>query len=204
MDLVVDSSACEGVLISGYSSSPFLAAITGAFWSVGSDRCVGVYVLRVPSRLNLADGFSRGDSTVAVTNGWTPVEAVAPEPAPWQFLVQAGNRRDFERQQARQQSHDLRTAPTVRSRGRGPTAKEEDQAGRTVRAGSGSCRSPYAHLRSLRGSRWWRPTCGCAGSGRSGRPGARASSGSSFSLGFCLEWWRPWQVPLRGWMSQRQ
>ena len=59
--LFIDSQAAEGVLIKGYSRSPELTAIAALFWSSVRQNGAACWVGRVPSSLNVADGFSRND-----------------------------------------------------------------------------------------------------------------------------------------------
>ena len=70
--LFIDSQAAEGVLISGYSSSPQLTALAAAFWQQVRKRAAAAWVGRVPSLLNPADGFSREDESLAGKFGWAP------------------------------------------------------------------------------------------------------------------------------------
>ena len=84
--LFVDSSASEGVLIKNYSSSPCMCMISAAFWDVLFAHRAGVYIHRLPSALNLADSFSRGDDAIGVEYGWQKVRPVIPAPGKWNFL----------------------------------------------------------------------------------------------------------------------
>ena len=87
--LFIDSKAAEGVVIKGYSSSPSLAAIAGCFWAAAAQFNVKVWIGRVPSRLNPADGFSRQDRSLATKMGWVRVCPLVPNVAEWALLKKA-------------------------------------------------------------------------------------------------------------------
>ena len=59
--LLVDSEAAEGALVRGYSSLADMADATGLFWDLVRDAGASVWIDRVPTDANLADGPSRGD-----------------------------------------------------------------------------------------------------------------------------------------------
>ena len=63
----VDSSAAHGILIKGYSKSPPLSAVTSAYWTLVGRACP--WVGRVTSKLNVADGPTRGDTSVIIGYG---------------------------------------------------------------------------------------------------------------------------------------
>ena len=82
----VDSSAAQGVLIKGYSSSRTLSAVTSAYWTLAGKCRAMVWVGRVPSKLNVADGPTRGDYSVVQAHGWAWVPPEMPEVGPWSSL----------------------------------------------------------------------------------------------------------------------
>ena len=59
--LLVDSEPAEGALIRGYSSKEDMCAIAGRFWEQARDLEASIWVDRVPTDGNPADGPSRGD-----------------------------------------------------------------------------------------------------------------------------------------------
>ena len=81
----IDSMAAEGVLIKGYSSSEQLTAITASFWASIRRGGAACWVGRVPSRLNVADGFSREDFQLQAKLGlaWAEVSIPRGDDIPW-------------------------------------------------------------------------------------------------------------------------
>ena len=58
--LLVDSEAAEGAIVKGSSSKEDINALAARFWEVAMDLRADIYVDRVPTDGNLADGPSRG------------------------------------------------------------------------------------------------------------------------------------------------
>ena len=75
----VDSSTTKGVITNGYSNSEVLTQMSGEVWLIAERIQCGLWVHRVPTHLNPADPLSRGDDTIAVSNGF---EQVAPRCVP--------------------------------------------------------------------------------------------------------------------------
>ena len=106
--LFLDSESAEGSLLSGYSASPFLTALAGAFWALAAHLQARVWVGRVPSKLNPSDGLSRRDRLWALEQGWAEHSARCPDPGPWRFLVEgmskpAGSRWRMDKRRTRNQ-----------------------------------------------------------------------------------------------------
>ena len=76
---VIDSSAAEGTLRKGYSSSRFLTALAGEFWRLASSRNIRIWLYRVPSKLNLADPISRVELNAFTS--WSVREAAELDPS---------------------------------------------------------------------------------------------------------------------------
>ena len=89
LSLWIDSTAAEGTLRRGYSSSPLLCAIAGAFWICAERHGIAVWIGRVPSALNPADSVSRQDLNVVEHFGAVLVTPRAPKPGDWAFLLDA-------------------------------------------------------------------------------------------------------------------
>ena len=83
----VDSTAAEGILIKGYSRSRTLAAISGAYWSTASQHCMTVWIGRVPSKLNVADGPTRNDLSIVNHYGWTLTQPYLVDASSWWALL---------------------------------------------------------------------------------------------------------------------
>ena len=77
--LLVDSEAVEGALIKGYSSKEDLCHATCVFWEIARREGTHVYVDRVPTDGNLADGTSRASWRSVGVGGWATVGARIPE-----------------------------------------------------------------------------------------------------------------------------
>ena len=58
--VLVDNEAAEGALAKGYSPQEDLGDLTAVFWEAVLEFGLSVYVDRVPTDTNLADGPSRG------------------------------------------------------------------------------------------------------------------------------------------------
>ena len=84
----VDSTAAEGSLIKGYSGSATLAAVAGAYWTTAGRCNAAAWIGRVPSRLNVADGPTRGDLSAIEAFGWQHTQPTLPPARPWQVLLQ--------------------------------------------------------------------------------------------------------------------
>jgi len=72
--LMVDAQATEGALIKGYSARSDLCSTVGAFWASALRHNLTIYVDRVSTDANPADGPSRGDFAAADELGWVRVE----------------------------------------------------------------------------------------------------------------------------------
>ena len=83
----IDSSAAEGSLIKGYSASQTLAAIAGAYWSVASESRASIWIGRVPSKLNVADGPTRGNLEAITYHGWKLWQPSIVAATPWRSLL---------------------------------------------------------------------------------------------------------------------
>ena len=68
--LLVDSEAVESMLVAGYSARQDLCLLVGYFWEKCAELDALVYVDRVPTDANLADGPSRGDRSISDQLGW--------------------------------------------------------------------------------------------------------------------------------------
>jgi len=85
--LFIDSAAAEGSLLRAYSSSRHLTALAGCFWTTSANHQLRVWIGRVPSNVNPADGFSRSDRSLGKRHGWAEVPACVPHASPWAFLL---------------------------------------------------------------------------------------------------------------------
>ena len=83
----IDSAAAEGSLVKGLSKSRTLSAIPGVYWTQVSLRHAAVWIGRVPSKLNIADGPSRGDLSEVSAHGWARAVAWLPDPEAWAALL---------------------------------------------------------------------------------------------------------------------
>ena len=86
----VDASAVQGILIKGYSRSPTLSAVTSAYWTLAGQCKATMWIGRVPSKLNVADGPTRGDYTAVQAHGWAYSAPYMPPAKPWQVLFTTG------------------------------------------------------------------------------------------------------------------
>ena len=84
----VDSTAAEGSLVKGYSCSATLAATASAYWTTAGRCSIAAWIGRVPSRLNVADGPTRGDLSAVEAHGWQHIAPTLPPSQPWQVLLQ--------------------------------------------------------------------------------------------------------------------
>ena len=78
--MFIDNQAAEGVLIKAYSRSAHLTAIAAAFWTAVRRSGSACWIGRVPSELNVADGFSRADFAAQSRLGLTWAEVSIPQP----------------------------------------------------------------------------------------------------------------------------
>jgi hypothetical protein len=85
--LFIDSSAAEGVLLKAYSKSPELTVIAGLFWRAVRKAAAAAWVGRVPSRLNVADGPTRGDHSVVDMLQAERITAQLPDESLWSFVL---------------------------------------------------------------------------------------------------------------------
>ena len=60
LTLYVDADAVLAALVKGYSSREDICELVGAFWNLCARHSVAVYLERVPTDANPADGPSRG------------------------------------------------------------------------------------------------------------------------------------------------
>ena len=77
--LFVDSEPVEGALVKGYSNRSDMSWLTSVFWSQMLELDCLIYVDRVPTDANLADGPSRGRDAEAIQGNWEWVEPVVPK-----------------------------------------------------------------------------------------------------------------------------
>ena len=80
-------STAEGSLIKGLSASRTLSAIAGAYWLQVTLHSAAVWIGRVPSKLNIADGPSRGDLGEVTAHGWAYTAPWLPQVGPWAALL---------------------------------------------------------------------------------------------------------------------
>jgi len=78
--LFVDSEAAEGALIKGYSKFEDACELAGLFWHMAVRANAAVYVDRVSTDGNPADGPSRGDVSELTARGAIQVSSC---PGPW-------------------------------------------------------------------------------------------------------------------------
>ena len=78
--LFVDSEAAEGALIKGYSKFEDVCELAGLFWHMAVRANAAVYVDRVSTDGNPADGPSRGDVSELTARGAIQVSSC---PGPW-------------------------------------------------------------------------------------------------------------------------
>ena len=74
----VDSDAARAALVNGHSGSPASARLVGAAWALAQEYGVYLWVDRVPSPSNVADGPSRGQVLSAERMGFVRTRAVFP------------------------------------------------------------------------------------------------------------------------------
>lgn len=79
----VDSTAAQGVLVKGFSKSQTLCAVTSAYWTLAGKYRVCSWIGRVPSKLNVADGPTRGDLSAVQAHGWNKMPPLMPPLKPW-------------------------------------------------------------------------------------------------------------------------
>ena len=85
--LFIDNTAAEGTLLTSYSASKHLTVLAALFWSSIRTAKAAAWVGRVPSHLNVADGFSRGDFSVAHRLGARRLRVALPIHDAWAFLL---------------------------------------------------------------------------------------------------------------------
>ena len=83
----IDSTAAEGTLLKGLSVSRTLSAIASAFWVQAGLHRAAVWIGRVPSKLNVADGPTRHDLSEVTALGWARIPPWLPDPQPWSMLL---------------------------------------------------------------------------------------------------------------------
>ena len=71
----VDSATTKGVIANGYSRSKALTAMSAQVWHQAANTQCGIWVFRVPTKLNPADPLSRGDDAIARKHGFSKVRA---------------------------------------------------------------------------------------------------------------------------------
>ena len=76
--LLVDSESVEGALVKGYSARSDMTWLTAVFWDQLVDLDCLMYIDRISTDGDIADGPSRGRSREAVAGGWEHREAVIP------------------------------------------------------------------------------------------------------------------------------
>jgi len=69
----IDNAAAEGALVKGASTSEASASIVGQFWEMATKATMDIWIARVPSRSNPADGPSREDWAWSSRWGFTRV-----------------------------------------------------------------------------------------------------------------------------------
>jgi hypothetical protein len=74
----VDAEAVEGALIKGYSSRSDICQLVSVFWDLALELKCLVYIDRVPTDANVADGPSRFNFRDAVEAGWVRVPVAWP------------------------------------------------------------------------------------------------------------------------------
>lgn len=79
----VDSTAAQGVLIKGYSKSQTLCAVTSAYWTLAGKCRACIWIGRVPSKLNVADGPTRNDLSVVQAHNWEKHPPLMPPLKAW-------------------------------------------------------------------------------------------------------------------------
>ena len=80
--ILVDNEAAESALIKGYSSKEDLCELTGLFWDLCESRRLEVYIDRVSTDANIADGPSRDQKEfwkLAADLGWHRLRSWIPE-----------------------------------------------------------------------------------------------------------------------------
>ena len=93
----IDNAAAEGALVRGASASEPSAQIVGRFWETATRFTLDVWIARVPSKSNPADGPSRGDWEW--TDRWGFARVV---PNSWSSRRNGGRTQDQERSETQQ------------------------------------------------------------------------------------------------------
>ena len=83
VNIWVDSSTTKGVVTNGYSSSKVLTAMSAEVWYLADRLCCGLWIFRVPTKLNPADPLSRGCRKLALSAGFTEVEPAKMSISKW-------------------------------------------------------------------------------------------------------------------------
>jgi hypothetical protein len=73
--LLVDAEAVEGALVKGYSALEDICELIGKFWDLALELNCSVYIDRVPTDANCADGPSRNKLQIGESLGWKTVLA---------------------------------------------------------------------------------------------------------------------------------
>ena len=81
----VDSSTTKGVITNGYSKSKVLTKMSGEIWLKADATQCGLWIHRVPTKLNPADLLSRGDDSLAREAGFSQVQPRCSAPGDWRF-----------------------------------------------------------------------------------------------------------------------
>jgi len=71
--IFIDNAAAEGSLVKGASTSEASAQIVGRFWETATRAMMDIWIARVPSKSNPADGPSRNDWSWTERWGFTQV-----------------------------------------------------------------------------------------------------------------------------------
>ena len=77
--LLVDSEAVEGALVKGYSRAEDLCELTAVFWQIVAEEGCSIYIDRVSTDSNPADGPSRDAVEDLVKRGAKYVDPIVPE-----------------------------------------------------------------------------------------------------------------------------
>ena len=73
--LLVDAEAVEGALVKGYSAREDICELIGKFWDLALELNCSIYIDRVPTDANCADGPSRNKLQIGESLGWKTVLA---------------------------------------------------------------------------------------------------------------------------------
>ena len=76
---MIDSEPVLGSGIKGYSAREDICSGIAAFWEIVREANISVYLDRIPTDGNLADGPSRAAWDLIGRCGWVPVRARIPE-----------------------------------------------------------------------------------------------------------------------------